>query len=80
MAYKQIDTVAIELGSLSHAEFRRKYMVSRHVTEEEVWAQVPQTTTTPDEREHHVVLCEGAGLAYPSEIPLIRTWGVRGWK
>ena len=80
MAHKQIDHVAIELMSLSHARFKKKYMAPRYVTEEEVWAQVPQLSNAPDEGEHLKLEVKGGGMAYPSELQLIRTWGVGGWK
>ena len=80
MTYKQIDHVAIELMSLSHAGFKKKYMAPRYVTTEEVWAQVPQPPNVPDEGEHFRLEVKGGGLAFPSELPFIQTWGVRGWK
>ena len=77
---KKVDHVANELMWMSHAQFKDKYMTPQPVTEEEVWAQVPQPANAPDEGEHLKLEVKGGGLAYPSELGFIRTWGVKGWK
>ncbi len=75
-----LDPTAAELEAMSHQEFKRRFMTkSMGVTRNSAYLQVPQTTVTPDEGEHHKVTVKGGGLPYPSELRLIRTWRVTGW-
>ena len=75
-----IDLVSVELLCMSHTEFRKKYMPRYRVTEEEVWAQVPRSTATPDEGEHLNVMLERELSLPPSQMRYFRTWGVMGWE
>ncbi len=77
---KQVDIMAPILEKMSHAEFKEMFMTPRHMTEEDVWAQVPQWTGTPDEGEHHPVSLDREFNLPPSEMRYFRTWGVWGWK